>query len=320
MSAQISAQAGPELDAVVLGGAAMDLVAQVKVLPPKDGLAVARTYTRFPGGSAANVAVGIARLGHRVGFAGKLGDDEAGRLLLRAFEREGVDTGAIMMETGQETATCFIGLDAQGDRIIFALPGASLVETVSELDRAYVSRGRVLFVGPAYTEVATAAAMAAHDRGATTFYAPGGAWGPTGLASIQPILEVVDVLLVSHTEATALTGQSSPGEALQTLSGMGLPVVVETLGQQGALVSAGAGTTLVPAFDVTGPCDTTGAGDAFAAGLVAGFLEGLGWEASARLGSAAAALKIQHLGARSGLPTREQAACFVASYRGGRRL
>ena len=320
MSPQLSAQAGPELDAVVLGGAAMDLVARVEVLPPKDGLAVARTYTRFPGGSAANVAVGIARLGHRVGFAGKMGDDEDGRLLIRAFEDEGVDTRAIITETGRPTATCFIGLDAQGDRIIFVLPGASLVETVSELDRAYVSRGRVLFVGPAYTEVATAAVSAAHDRGATTFYAPGGAWGPDGLAGIQPVLELADVLIVSHTEATALTGQSSPEEALQTLSGMGLPVVVVTLGQQGALVSAGAGTTVVPALSVTGARDTTGAGDAFAAGLVAGYLEGLDWEASARLGSAAAALKIQHLGARSGLPTREQAASFVASYRDGRGL
>ena len=57
--------------------------------------------------------MGVARLGHRVGFVGKLGDDENGQALFRAFEQEGVDTGAIVVEAGRPTATCFISLDAQ---------------------------------------------------------------------------------------------------------------------------------------------------------------------------------------------------------------
>ena len=73
-----------KLDAVVVGGAAVDLVAQVDELPQRDSLVLARAFERFPGGSAANVAVGLARLGRRVGFVGKLGDDEHGQLLLAA--------------------------------------------------------------------------------------------------------------------------------------------------------------------------------------------------------------------------------------------
>ena len=68
---------------------------------------------------------------------------------------------------------------------------------------------------------------------------------------------------------------------------------------------------LVPAFDVPDVRDTTGAGDAFAAGLVAGVLEGLGWRMAAQMGCAVAALKVRHKGARSGLPSREQAQSFL---------
>lgn len=309
-----------ELDVVVLGGAALDWVAQLEKLPPKDGLAVAYSCAQFPGGSAANVAVGIARFGYQVGFVGKLGNDENGQLLLRAFEQDSVDTRATVVEADRSTAICFVGLDDQGERIIFALPGASIIETVAELDLGYMSGSRVLYIGPAYTEVATAAATAARKRGATVFYAPGGAWGAEKLASIQPILELADVLLVSHTEATVLTAQTSPTEAIRSLGEVGPPVVIVTLGEQGALVRAKGRVIQVRAPAVSVVRDTTGAGDAFAAGLIAGFLEGLDWAAAARLGNAVAALKIQHVGARSGLPTRDEVADYMRSLQEGRCL
>jgi ribokinase len=302
------------LQVVVLGGAAVDWVARVEALPRKDSIVLARSCEKFPGGSAANVAVGVARLGYRVGFVGKLGDDENGRLLLQAFEYEKVDTQALIVERGRATATCFIGVDAHGDRIIFALPGASIIENVEELDLAYLRGSRVLYIGPAYAEVATAALAAAREGGSTIFYAPGGDWGADGLAYIRPLLEQVDVFIMSRTEAQALTGLDSPAEAARLLCDMGPPLVIETLGLEGVLVASGTGLAQVPAFDVPDVRDTTGAGDAFAAGLIAGFLEGLDWEAAARMGCAVAALKIQHVGARSGLPTREKVASFMARF------
>lgn len=310
MKPRVDVEASSDLDVIVLGGAAMDWVAQVEALPPRDGLAVAHAFARYPGGSAANVAVGLARLGERVGFVGRLGDDENGRLLLHAFEQEGVDTAAIVVQPGLPTATCFIGLDAQGDRVIFALPGASLVETVAELDLTYLGKGQVLYIGPAYTEVATAAATAAREKGAAVFYAPSGAWGSEGLADIRPVLSAVDVLLVSRTEAESLTNQAAPAEAGELLSQAGPSIVIQTWGERGTLVLVDGRLTQVPALAGIQARDTTGAGDAFAAGLVAGRLQGLDWERAARMGNAVAALKIQHVGARNGLPTREEVARF----------
>jgi len=296
-------------DVIVLGGAAVDWVAQVDALPERDSLVLARSCERFPGGSAANVAVGLARLGRRVGFVGKLGDDEHGRLLLEAFEEEGVDTQGVIAEAGRPTATCFIAVDCRGERIIVALPGVAVIERVEELDLEYLRRARAVYIGPSYPEVATTTVAAVRESGGTVFCAPGGVHVPVEV--LGPVLERTDVLLVSRTEALALAGQPSPDEAARTLREMGPQVVVETLGPEGALVASGAGLIRIPSFDVPDALDTTGAGDGFAAGLIAGFLEGLDWEAAARMGCTVAALKIRHVGARSGLPTREEVARFV---------
>lgn len=291
------------LDVVVLGGAAVDWVAQVNALPYRDSIVLARSYDRFAGGSAANVAVGLARLGYRTGFLGKLGDDEGGQWLLRAFASEGVDTGALLVEGERQSASCFIAVDEQGERLIVAIPGASLLEDVAELDVSYLQRTRTLYIGPAYPEVAATAIDALHQKGGTVFYAPGGAWGPDGLAGIRPLLEKADVLLLSRAEAEALLGSQTPAQATQALQQAGAPVVIETLGGEGAIVRTRDCLTGIPAFPVSDVRDTTGAGDAFAAGLVAGFLQAEGdWVAAARMGCAAAALKIRHVGARNGLP------------------
>ena len=294
---------------VVLGGAAVDWVARVDSLPERDSLVLARDCAKFPGGSAANVAVGLARLCCSVGFVGKMGDDEHGRLLLAAFEQEEVDTHGVIVEPGRPSAACFIAVDEQGERMIVALPGAAVIERVEELDLDYVRGARAVYIGPSYSEVATAAATAIREGGGVVFYAPGGVHVPVEI--LGSILEQTGVLLVSRTEALALAGQTSLDEAALALREMGPQVVVETLGAKGVLVASDAGLIHVPAFAVPDAQDTTGAGDGFAAGLIAGFLEGLDWEAAARMGSAVAALKIRHVGARSGLPSREQVQSFL---------
>jgi ribokinase len=296
---------GRHLQVAVLGGAAMDLVAEVETLPQRDGISLARSYECFPGGSAANVAVGLARLGCSVGFLGKLGDDAYGRALLASFADEGVDTGGVIVEAGRPSAVCFIAVDAQGERIIVALPGAAVIERPEELALDSLRGVQALYVGPSLAEVAIRAAAAVQENGGAVFYAPGAVEGCQRRPALDAVLECSDVLVVSRAEALVLTGCEAPDAAAGALREMGATVVVQTLGGEGALVAEAARLTRVPAFEVPHVKDTTGAGDAFAAGLVAGFLDGLGWEGAARMGCATAALKIGHLGARSGLPGQE---------------
>jgi ribokinase len=295
-----------DLRVVVLGEAAVDWVVEVEALPGRDSLALARSCRRFPGGSAANVAVGLARLGYRVAFVGQLGDDENGAFLREMFREAGVDTSGIVEIPGYETPACWVVVDGRGDHLIVALPRdvAGYRSVKLDLDRLLAAQG--IYIGASHTEVAYGYAAAAKSSAIPVFYAPGGSSRQLRRANLEPIMACTEVLFVSRAEAAALAGLPMPEEAADQLLDTGPRVVVETAGAEGAFVATHGRTWQVPAFPVTGRRDTTGAGDAFAAGFVAAFLRGFNLVAAARVGSAAAALKISHLGARSGLPTWEE--------------
>lgn len=294
-----------DFDVVVLGAAAVDLVARVDRLPGIDEIVFAYEYERHAGGSGANIAVGIARLGGAVSFLGKVGDDEAGKWLLRKLSAAGVDTRAMLSVAGGKSASCFIALDAHGNRVIFALGGSALIETVDELDQRRIINSRALCIGDAYVPVAALAAETACKNSTTVFFAPGGLMVSNGLKELSPVLQNTNVLVISRNEANTLAGDCSLAEAARLLRETGPDAVVVTLGAEGAILASDDGIETVPAFD-TVVVDTTGAGDAFTAGLVHAFLDGRTWAEAVRTGCAMAAVKISNFGATGGLPDKSE--------------
>ena len=298
---------GPPASAevAVLGAAAVDWVARVEEMPPLDGISFADQYTPVPGGSGGNVAEGIVRLGHTVRFLGVLGADEGGRMLMQAFESAGVDTSCIRVEKNQRSAACFIAVDQHGQRMIFSLGGVAVYEQVTDISAGQLVGVKILYIADAYQEVARAA-ISWLEPGARVVFNPGGLMAASGRKTLGPILELTDFLVVSRVEAEALAGCTDPEQACLLLAGIGPKAVLLTLGERGALVFDGKTPVLVPALPVGQVIDTTGAGDAFSAGVIAGLLEGLTLEQAARLGCVVAAHKIRHFGSRNGLPDREQ--------------
>lgn len=292
--------------AVVLGAAAVDLVIRVPVLPQADEIVLADSLQSFPGGSGGNVACGVARLGHSVSFLGKVGDDADGRWLLRAFAEENVDTRFMRLQTGARTASCFIAVDGQGRRVIYSLGGTAILESPQELEVNCIASARLLFIADAIISVAALACQIARTNQAMVVFAPGGLMISAGKASLEPVLEQAEVFIANQTEALNLTQERDPARAAARLASWGPQVVMITLGEQGALLLEGSHKVHIPPRPVKVVRDTTGAGDAFAAGVVAGYLAGLDWEAAAAQGCAAAAAKITQLGARSGFPRQEQ--------------
>jgi sugar/nucleoside kinase (ribokinase family) len=219
-----------------------------------------------------------------------------------------VSVDALRPVAGQRSAACFIAIDAQGRRMIFALGGEALISRPEQLDRTQFDGTRLAWIGDAFPEVALAVAGATRAQGGQVFFGPGGVMAACGLDGLAPILAASDVLVVSRGEAESLTGQADPSQAAERLrAALAAPgVVVITLGEAGAVVLSGAELARVAAFPVERVVDTTGAGDAFAAGLIAARLEGRAWEEAARMGCAAAAHKIAYTGARSGQPTRAE--------------
>lgn len=290
----------------VLGAAAVDWVARVDELPRRDGITWAKGYEPFPGGSGANMASAIAKLGKPVRFIGRLGDDEGGKILWEAFQRDGIDPIAIRIERGQRSASCFIAVDLRGNREIFCLGGIALYDRPQDLSPAWFAGVKILILADAYPEVALAAIALVGEQ-ARVIFTPGGLMAHLPRPELDGLLSKTNVLIASRVEAEKMSDCTDLDEAVRRLAGRGPQVVIVTLGERGALLWDGHAAISLPAFEPVKIVDTTGAGDAFAAGFSIGMAGGMDYISAVRLGNAVSAIKISSFGARNGVPDLQQA-------------
>ncbi len=294
----------------VLGGPALDIIARVEAFPPPDGNVVATDVAERSGGNGANIAVALAHLGHEVRLLGAVGEDDTGRFLLQSLAEAGVHTDACLRRPGERSYRCLIAVVPTGERRIIALPGAQLIRTVDELPRKALHGLDGLLLTASHAEVALAAiAEVRQRRGATVAYAPGDIRWPEGADAVLRIAARVDMLIVNRVEAANLSGFDAPRLAMEWLMGRVPGGVALTLGAEGLLIGKKGRFRHISPFPVESVRDTTGAGDAFAAGLFTGLLYRFPGGQAARLGAAVAALKLRRggEGAQQGLPALEEA-------------
>ncbi len=304
-----------KLDAIVLGAAAMDMLAWVDRVPEKDSIVLAKRAEMQPGGSGANVAVALARMGLKTGFVARLSQDENGRVLRQAFTDAGVDISSCLVVAELPTALCFVAIDRAGDRSIVALGGAGPVESPDELDLDYLARARLFYLTDVELPIIHAVAELAAKESSYLVLSPGGLISARGLSYLAGLLPKPDLWLFSRSEALDLLPDSAPEDVPAILCRQGARSVAVTLGKQGVAYARGEYTLLIPTFSTT-VVDTTGAGDAFAGGLLAGLLLGKPIEESLRYGVAAASFKVGHAGARGGLPSMAQVEKLLADTEG----
>lgn len=306
---------------VCLGACAMDLIIRVPRLPEADEMVFAQGEPGlFPGGSTANIAAGIARIGGASRFVGKVGDDANGRALRDAFAKDGVDVRWLMADPAGRTAQTVIAVDPSGRRVIYSLGGTALLESADEFAADILDGAAALYVGEAFFDVARRAMQEARSVGAQVVYGPGGMASWIGMENLAELMRLADFVLVSRAELRAMTGRDEPDAGAQLLLEWGVPGVVATLGEQGAACYSrrpgqNAGPAWAPSFSVE-VVDTTGAGDAFASGFISSLVEGRPTAECLRRGSACAAMAIGRVGAREALPAREELETFLAA-RGG---
>jgi sugar/nucleoside kinase (ribokinase family) len=297
----------PDNPIVVLGGPALDTEACVPYFPAVDGNVVATALSRSPGGVGANIAVGLAHLGNRVILLGATGDDGTGAFLRDRLIRAGVDTSVMLVRPNTPTHSCFIAITPGGERMIYGLPGTTTLETPEEIDHAVIHSASALHVGPAYREVALAAIATARESSIFVSYTPADVRWPEGPQAVLDVARHVDLLIVNRVEAAELTGLETPEDAIRQLLAWGYGPLILTCGQNGVLVGDHGNVLALPAYPMEAVQNTTGAGDAFTAGIITGIRMHLSLEQAARLGIAVAALKLRKPGAQSGLPTLEEA-------------
>ncbi|WP_250007542.1 carbohydrate kinase family protein [Actinoplanes sp. M2I2] len=261
------------------------------------------------GGSAAITACGAARLGLRTAFAGRVGDDPAGRFCLDALRERGVDVTGCVIDPDRPTALTVV-LASGGDRAMLTAPGCLPFHRPDDLDPGLVAAARHVHVSSYFLQPRLAAALPAwfaglRAAGATTSLDtnddPSGAWDSPVTAAIAR----TDVFLPNEAEALALTGTDDVGAAAEKLAASAGLVVVKR-GAAGALAWTGDGPVTVAAHPVT-PVDTVGAGDSFNAGFLAGRLGGLDLAGSLRLAAACGALSTRAAGGTAAQPTLAEA-------------
>jgi sugar/nucleoside kinase (ribokinase family) len=288
-------------DVVCLGILVADVIARpVERLPARGTLALVDEITLRGGGCALNTATVLARLGLDVRVAGKVGDDVFGDFLLGLLAERGLDASGVVRDEQVPTATTVALVDERGERTFLHSTGADGTLRAAELDQDLLFSGRALHVAGALVlpmldgEPTAEILAAARERGLTTsldtVWDASGGWD-----RIAPSLPQLDLFTAGLGQALAISGQEEPAAAAGWLRACGVREVALKLGENGCYVAGEEIEELVPAPAVEA-VDGTGAGDAFAAGLLYGRLAGWPLERAARLANAAGALATTAVG------------------------
>ncbi|HIP58216.1 MAG TPA: carbohydrate kinase family protein [Archaeoglobus profundus] len=291
------------MDVVGFGALNLDKIYKVNRIPGIEDEVYVKDVEVHPGGSAANTIVGLSRLGMKTGYIGKVGKDEDGKFLLEDLKREGVDIRNVIVEDGR-TGNALILVDDNGNRAIIVDPGVNDTIRFDEIDLDFVSRFKVLHLTSFICKLSDESFKSQKKlvkmfEGYISFD-PGIIYAQRGIDELRPILTYVDVLLLNKTEIEELTGLNYRDGVLELIN-IGVSVVVVKLGEDGCYITDGNIEITLPPFKVE-VVDTTGAGDAFNAGFLYGFLKGKDLKECGKLGNLVASKCIQKFGARAGLP------------------
>jgi ribokinase len=261
--------------------------------------------------------VGCARLGAKVSFVAKIGKDAFGEMALGLYRDEGIDVSHVTETANTPTGVGFIIVEAvNGHNCITIDPGANELLTaadISQCDAVFDSPQVVLTQLEIPVAAAEAALLRGRGCGAMTILNP---------APVRPlpssVLQIVDVLTPNEVEARVLTGRSpdapsAPEAVARELIRTGIRRVVMTLGEKGALIVSASSSTHIPAVRVSA-LDTTGAGDAFNAGLAVALASGANLEAAVQFAVATGALAVTKEGVIPSLPHRDKVLPFYRQH------
>jgi len=291
-------------DVVGFGALNVDKLFRVNRLAKAEEESFIENYVEACGGSAANTAVGLARLGCKVGFIGKVGCDREGDLLIQDFRAEGVNTDCVI-RAGQGKSGSVLGfVDKKGARALYIDSGVNDTIEFDEINVVYTSQARFLhltsFVGEKSFQTQKKLLNALPNSVKVSFD-PGALYARKGYAILEPILKKTYVLMPNAIELELLTGETDYCKGADFMVGRGVKIVAVKLGGDGCYVTDGRERHLIKAFKVK-VVDTTGAGDAFCAGFLYGLVNGKSLFECGRLGNFVASRCVMKMGARAGLP------------------
>jgi sugar/nucleoside kinase (ribokinase family) len=285
-------------------------------LPAAGELVLADRLLLAIGGCAANVATDLTRMGVKARVVGRVGDDVFGRAVGEMLREQGVDVGGLLTSAGADTSQTLIVNVAGQDRRFIHTFGANALFAPRDIPLDQVTSTKVLYLGgyllmpevkPATLAPVFAAARQAGAKTVLDVVTPGPA---NYLPWLESLLPHVDVFLPNNHEAELITGEMDPIRQAERFHAMGAATSIITLGGDGVVVVGRDVRLKASAFNVPF-IDGSGGGDAFAAGYIAGLLEGRDVIGCLTMASALGASCVQAVGTTTGVFTRSQCKAFL---------
>lgn len=294
-----------KFDVVGFGALNVDKLYNVNKISCEDEESYITNFSISCGGSAANTIIGLSKLGIRTGFIGKVSNDSDGNLLLENLHKEGVDTEGIIISEGR-SGNVLGFVDKNGQRALYVDPGVNDLIGHDEVKLAYLKNSKVLHLTSFVGESINVQEDIINEIPEEIIVSldPGRIYAERGINYLKDILNRTNIILINEEELKHLTGKKykTCKEGAEVLLEYGIDIIVIKRGDKGAYITDGNESHFIEPFNVK--CiDTTGAGDAFNAGFLYGFLSNKNIEESGKIGNFAASCCIQEPGAIKGLPT-----------------
>ena len=288
----------------VIGSSNTDMVIKTSKLPIPGETILGGKFFMNPGGKGANQAVAAARLGGKVSFIAKTGDDVFGKQARQIFENENINTDYLVTDPGHPSGVALITVDAKGENCIVVAPGSNgyLSQGDIDLTREEILRSDIVLMQLEIPlETVVYAANLAFDAGKKVILNPAPAAQIT-----DELLSKLYLITPNETEAELISGVpvkdiESATLAARNLFGRGVKVVIITLGSKGALLYTGDEAKLIPSPKVEA-IDTTAAGDVFNGAIAVAISEGLELEKAVEFACKAAAISVTRMGAQASAP------------------
>jgi 5-dehydro-2-deoxygluconokinase len=302
------------LDICVLGRVGYDLYAIEQNRP----LSEVENFSRQLGGSSANTAVGLARLGLKVGLIACIGNDLLADYLLRFLSSEKVDNEFVRRVDGFNTSLCLTEVSPPDKfpQVFYRSNPADMQVTVGAAERAYI-QGAKMFItngtslaAPPARESAIDALKTARATGLRTVFdidfRPSSWSSPAAAGSMaQSVLPLIDVVLGNVEELSILTGESDCREQVSAVLSAGVKILVRKLGEKGVEAYTETGCYAVPPVSTRVVC-AVGGGDGFAAGFLYALYRGKPLPECLKYGNAAAAVVVGRIACAASMPTLEE--------------
>jgi sugar/nucleoside kinase (ribokinase family) len=306
-------------DVACVGILVADAIARtVTGLPESGKLQLVDKIDLFTGGCAASAAIDMAKLGLNAAIIGKVGNDGFGKFMTAALKEEKVNVDGLRVDDIAGTSASVVTIDASGERSFLHYLGANAEFGIQDIDDEIIGKSRIVFVAgtmlmPRFDGAPCAEFLKkAREMGKYTVLDT--AWDSKGrwMKVLEPCMKYIDLFIPSVEEAAMLSGKEEPEEIADAFLAMGVKTAVIKLGKRGCFIKNTDGEKhLIPTYMKFKAVDTTGAGDSFVAGFLAGLTKGCSLYECGKLGNAAGTHCVMAAGASTGIKSMEETLKFM---------